>query len=251
MKFFLRSVVLSATFMILCGVALAQDTQTKSSSGTVRTMQFKSDDAFIVREIGAVITEEKGMMKVVMTPPKDARPQGMQDVDLVAGDEIGMAAGKRVKNIKDLKEAYAAAPVDEPFKLGVRRNGEAHIVTFVKKSEKDLPQGGRMIIRRGAPGGDENSDFFPAFGIGIEKKGSDILVSETLPNAPKDIKKGDIIKTLNGKEIKTVADFNKEFDATKIGATLKLELLREGKQVIVSAPRPEPKGQMIMRKNRP
>jgi S1-C subfamily serine protease len=62
------------------------------------------------------------------------------------------------------------------------------------------------------------------------------------------LEKGDIVKTLNGKEIKSIADFNKEFDATKIGAPLRLELLRDGKQVIVSAPRPEPK-QMIMRRN--
>ena len=78
---------------------------------------------------------------------------------------------------------------------------------------------------------------------------NDIVISEVLPNGPKDLKKGDIVKTLNGKEMKTIADFNKEFDATKIGATLKLELLREGKQIIVSAPRPEPKGPVIIRKN--
>ena len=108
---------------------------------------------------------------------------------------------------------------------------------------------GQMIVRQGGPGGNENSDFFPAFGIGIEKKGSDIVISETLPNAPKDLKKGDVVKTLNGKEMKSIADFNKEFDATKVGGTLTLELVRDGKQVIVSAPRPEPQGHMIIRKN--
>lgn len=236
-------------FSLIYGGAGAQDTQGQPASGGMRTMRFSAENAFILREIGAVITEEKGMMKVVLVPPKDGRPQGMQEADLVAGDEVGMAAGKRVKSVKELKEIYAAAPVGEQFKLGVRRDGQAHIVMFVKKSEKDMPQGGRMVIRQGGPGADENSDLFPAFGIGIEKKGSDIMVSETLPNAPKDIKKGDIVKTLNGKEIKTIADFNKEFDATKIGGTLTLELMRDGKQVIVEAPRPEPKGQMIMKRN--
>ena len=211
-------------------------------------MKFSSDNAFIVREIGAVITEEKGVMKIMMIPPKERRPQEMQEIDLLIGDEVGMAAGKRVKNIKELKEAYEQTQAGEAFKIGVRREGQAHVVSFMKKAEKDLPQGGQMVIRRDGPGGDANSDMFPAFGIGIEKKGSDVLISEVLPNAPKDLKKGDIVKTLNGKEIKSIADFNKEFDATKIGAALKLELLRDGKQVIVSAPRPEPK-QMIMKRD--
>lgn len=234
---------------LLGGLLVAQDTHTKTAPGGMCVMRFSSDNALIFREIGAVITEEKGMIKVMMIAPTAQRPAEMQDVDLVIGDEVGMAAGKRVKTLKELKEAYVQAPAGEAFKIGVRREGQAHVVPFVKKDEKDLPKGGQMVIHQGGPAGNESSDFFPAFGIGIEKKGSDIVISETLPNAPKDLAKGDIVKTLNGKEIKTIADFNKEFDATKIGGTLKLELLRDGKQVIVSVPRPEPKGQMIMRRN--
>lgn len=233
----------------ICGLLLAQETQTKPAPGGMKMMKFSGDNAMIVGEIGAVITEEKGIMKVMMMPPKEQRPKELQDVDLAIGDEIGMAAGKRVKTIKELKNVYRQAPVGEVFKLGVRRNGQAHIVSFLKKAEKDMPQGQRMVIRQGGPGGDENSDFFPAFGIGIEKKGSDIVISETLPDAPKDLKKGDVVRTLNGKEIRTIADFNKEFDATKIGGTLTLQLVRDGKQVVVSAPRPEPKGPGIMKRN--
>jgi len=248
MKFSTRSFVLMVHSLALCGVLIAQEPKVKIGPGGARMMQFNSDNAFIAREIGAVITEEKGIMKIMLIPPKERRPKEMQEVDLVAGDEVGMAAGKGVKNIKELRDAYEKAPVGEPFKLGVRRDGQAHVVSFVKKAEKDLPQGGQMVIRKGGPGSDENSDFFPAFGIGIVKKGSDVVISETLPNAPKELNKGDIVKTLNGKEIKTIADFNKEFDATKIGATLKLGLLRDGKQVVVSAPRPEPKQMIINRK---
>jgi PDZ domain-containing secreted protein len=231
------------------GILVAQETQTKTAPGGMKMMKFSADNALIMGEIGAIITEEKGLVKVLMIPPKEQRPKEMQEVDLAIGDEVGMAAGKRIKSIKELKDAYTHATVGEVFKLGVRREGEARVVSFVKKDEKDMPKGQRMVIRQGGLGGDENSDFFPAFGIGIEKKGSDIVISETLPNAPKDLKKGDVVKTLNGKEIKSVADFNKEFDATKIGGTLTLELVRDGKQVVVSAPRPEPKGPVMMRRN--
>jgi S1-C subfamily serine protease len=249
MNVFAHSIKLVTALMILCGFAVAQDPQAKTTPDGARMVRISSENALILGEIGAVITEEKGIVRVLMMPPKEGRPRGMQEVDLMKGDEVGMAAGKRVKNIKELKEIYTSASVGESFKLGIRRDGQAHVVSFVKKSEKDMPQGGGMVIRRDGPGGDENSDVFPAFGIGIEKKGSDIMISETLPNAPKNIKKGDIIKTLNGKEIKSIADFNKEFDATKIGGTLTLELMRDGKQVVVAAPRPEPQGQMIMRRN--
>jgi len=249
MKYFTRTSGLLALAALLVSLLAAQDKQTKPDQGGARVMRLSGDNAFIVREIGAVITEEKGVMKVMVVPPKSQRPAGMQDVDLAAGDEVGMAGGKRVKTVKELKEAYDKAAVGEDFKLGVRREGQARIVSFVKKAEKDLPQGQRMIIRNEGPGGKENSDFFPAFGIGIEKKGDQIVISETLPNAPKDLKKGDVVKTLNGKEIKSIADFNKEFDATKIGGTLTLGLVRDGKQVVVSAPRPEPKGQVLMRRN--
>jgi PDZ domain-containing secreted protein len=249
MRFFKWMSLVVLIVLPVSGVLLAQETQTKTAPGGMRMMQFSADNALIIGEIGAVITEEKGIVKVLMIPPKDQRPKEMAEVDLVIGDEIGMAAGKRIKTIKELKDAYAHATVGEVFKMGVRREGQAHVVSFVKKDEKDMPKGQRMVVRQGGPQGDENSDFFPAFGIGIEKKGSDIVISETLPNAPKDLKKGDVVKTLNAKEIKSIADFNKEFDATKIGAALTLELMREGKKVVVSAPRPEPKGPVIMRRN--
>jgi len=249
MNISIRMIILVLATGLAASTIVAQEMQTKTTQGGVRTMRFSSDNAFILREIGAVITEDKGAMKVMVVPPKESRPKEMESVDLREGDEIGMAAGKRVKNLKELKDAYASAPVGEEFKIGIRREGVAHIVSFKKKDEKDLPHGGQMVIRQDGRGGDGNSDMFPAFGIGIEKKGTDITIAQVLPNAPKDIRAGDVVKTLNGKEIKSIADFNKEFDATKIGATLTLELLRDGKQVVVSAPRPEPKGQMIIKRN--
>ncbi len=158
------------------GEVLAQATQARPAPGSARMMRVSSDQAFIAREIGAVMTEGKGVIKVVMIPPKEQRPAELQDVDLVIGDEVGMAAGKRIKTIQELRDAYANAPVGEVFKLGVRRGEQARVVPFVKKDEK-------------------------------------------------------------------------EFGATKIGGTLTLELVRNEKQVVVSAPRPEPKGPVIMRRN--
>jgi S1-C subfamily serine protease len=168
----------------------------------------------------------------------------MPDVDLQRGDEVGMAAGKRVATIKELRAAYEGTRPGEEFKLGVRRDGRSIIVTFMRKDEKDMSGGGQMVIRRGP--GDENSDLFPALGLELEKKGDIVVVTETLPHASKDIQKGDVVVSLNGTAVKNVALFARALDATKVGEMLNIELLRKDKKVSVSFARPEPRGIMRM-----
>ena len=240
MKTFTMVFVLAALVVPSCSL-VAQIVRTP---GGAQMMQLDAAKTLIVGEVGAIVTEEEGKVKVSMMPPPDRRPPGMASVDLLIGDEIGMANGKPVKSIKELREVYERTEKGKEFKMGVRRDGKPHIVSFEKKDQKDMPQGGQMVIRRGE-GGDENSDFFPAFGIGIKKEKSAVVISEVLPHAPKEIKQGDIVQKLNGKEIKNAKDFTAEFDATKVGGELKLELLRDGKSVTVTAKRPEPRRQII------
>ena len=205
-------------------------------------MQFKADDVVMIGEFGALIVQKEGTLKVAMVSPRERRPKETADADIAIGDEVGMANGKRVKSAKELRALYDSAQVGAEFKLGLRRDGQPHIVTFAKKDQKDLP--GRMVIQRQ---GDDNADLFPALGIGLEKKGDEVVVSETLPNAPREIHKGDAVKSLNGKPVKAVADFSKEFDATPLGDKLTFELLRDGKSVTVVTTRPEPRRQIITR----
>jgi S1-C subfamily serine protease len=207
-------------------------------------MRFNADSSVMLREIMSIVADEGGTLKIVMVPPPDRRPQGMPDVDLQRGDEVGMAAGRRVKTIKELRDAYNASKPGEEFKLGVRRDGRPIVVTFTRKDEKDMPGG--MVIRRGP--GDENSDVFPALGLMLEKKGSAVVVNETMPHASKEIQKGDVVSSLNGTPIKNVADFTKTLDATKVGDELSFILDRQGEKVTVKMPRPETRGNMrIMR----
>jgi S1-C subfamily serine protease len=242
-------------FSLSCTVLLALSTSTltfgqdakKGEPEGKRVMQFKADNTVLIPEIGALVTEERGTIVVRMVPPVAQLSQGLQAVDLVVGDEVAMANGKRIKTVKELKEALAQVAVGSECKIGVRREGTARLITFTKRDPKDLPQGRRMIIRQDGPGADPNSDTFPAFGIGIAKQGKDVVISETMPHAPKNIKKGDVVKSLNGKPIASIADFNEAFDATKIGSPITLELMRDGTAVTVTAPRPEPKGQMIIK----
>ena len=224
-----------------CTSAVSQEDQAGSAGKGQTMMKFKAGEVVMLQEVGGIIDLKDGKMEVLMVPPKDRRPEGMPEVDLAIGDEVGMVNGKRITAIKELQEAYEQTSIGSEMKIGIRRQGQAHIVSFVKKDPKDMPKGKQMIIRRGQS--DENSDFFPALGIGIMKKGEDIIVSETLSHAPKNMTKGDIIKRLNGMKIDSIEDFNHEFDKTEIGAMLTFELLRDGKTFTVTAPRPEPKQQ--------
>jgi S1-C subfamily serine protease len=240
----LRSVVLAVFVFVLIVPLSAQGWS--SAGGQQRTMmRFNADSSVMLREIMAIVADEGGTLKIVMVPPPDRRPQGMPDVDLQRGDEVGMAAGKRVKTIKELRDAYNASKPGEKFKLGVRRDGRPIVVNFTRKEEKEMPGGG-MVIRRGP--GDENSDVFPALGLMLEKQGSAVVVSETMPHASKEIRKGDVVSSLNGTPIKNVADFAKALDATTVGDELSFILDRKGENVTVKMPRPEPRGNMrIMR----
>jgi S1-C subfamily serine protease len=220
-------------------VAQTSDNHPQSRQGEKKVMQFKAGSVVFLQEIGAIVTTENGLIKVATVPPKDRRPSGMPDVDIAAADEVGMIAGKRITSIAELKKAYESIRAGEMVKLGLRRDGQLHIVAFQKKDLKDMPQDGRVIIRHeGAPQGG-NSDFFPALGIGIQKRGAAIVVSETMPHAPKGMQKDDAIVSLNGKKIRSIADFNSAFDATAIGASLRFELLRNGQALQIAAPRPK------------
>ncbi len=240
----LRRLFLATTTTVL--VVSTMTSQGWSSQGGQRMMRFDANTSVFLREIMTMVGEENGKLTIMMVPPADRRPEDMPEVDLLQGDEVGMAGGKRVANIKELRAAYEGVRPGENFKLGVRRDGKAIVVAFARKDAKDMPAGGgQMVVRREA--GDENSDVFPALGLALQKKSDAVVVIETMPHASKEIKKGDVISTLNGAPVKNVADFAKALDATKAGDKLTFELLRGSDKVNVSFARPEPR--MMIRKN--
>jgi S1-C subfamily serine protease len=230
-------------FLVSSLTILAVSTMTAqgwSSQGGQRMMRFDANTSVLLREIMTMVAEDNGKLTIMMVPPSERRPEGMPEVDLQRGDEVGMAKGKRVSSIKELRAAYEGTKPGEEFKLGIRRDGKAIVVAFSRKDDKDMPSGGgQMVVRREA--GDENSDVFPALGLMLEKKEAGVVVAETMPHASKEFKKGDVISTLNGTPIKNVADFAKALDATTVGDQLNLELLRGSDPVKVSFPRPEPR----------
>ena len=148
----IRARILLVALIIGSNGSMAQDKK-QQPSPTVKTMQFNAENSVILRELGAVITEENKKIVVKFIPPKDRRPKEVVGEDIEAGDEVGMANGKRVTAASELRKLYDEAPVGSEFKLGVRRDGQPRIVSFLKKDPKDVSQGGMMIVSADAKAG--------------------------------------------------------------------------------------------------
>ncbi len=239
-----RVFTVTMTLLTLSAVLAAQEKK-EVPAQRMQTFKISGENAVIIRELGAVITEENKKIAVKFIPPKDRRPKEVAAEDIEPGDEVGMANGKRIAKISELRKLYDEAPVGSEFKLGVWRAGQPRIVTFAKKDPKEAMQGGMMII--GGDGKAGGARFFPALGIGLEQRGKEVVIGKTLPNVLAGLKEGDHIETLNEKNVLSVDDFEKGLGATKVGAELKFGLVREGKKISVSAPRPEPRGQMMIK----
>jgi S1-C subfamily serine protease len=237
-----RIVCIIAMLVIINPRLLSQDKPDRPPEGGTRMMRFDATTAFIVPELGVVITVEGGKLVVKVVPTSDERPGGQTDV--AEGDEVGMMNGTRVSSIARLRETYEKIAVGDDVRLGLRREGRSHIVTFPKKNPKDQSN---VIVMRQSDANAEDEDVLPALGIIVRKEKENVVIAGTLPHVPAGLKEGDIITSLNGKSIKSVKDFSSEFDATAIGDELRFELLRGGKTVSLTTLRPEPRGKVIIK----
>lgn len=209
-----------------------------------KMMRFDADKTVIVPETGMIVTEKDGKLTVEFIPPADQRPKKTADLDIAAGDEVGMAMGKKVTAVKDLRALLDSVKPGQEVKIGLRRDGRASVVTFKKMDEKDLPM--KMVVKR--DGGDNpNQDVRPALGVVIEQKGGKVIIAETFPNAPKEMQTGDVVVSINGTAVKDLEGFSGVFDNVEVGGDVKFELDRGGRKLTVAIKRPKPQGQVIVK----
>ncbi|MBX2990712.1 MAG: PDZ domain-containing protein [Bacteroidetes bacterium] len=218
--------------------------QNWSGQGEKKMIRFEAKTTVIIPEIGAVIMEENGKLTVGTTLPIQSSDKS-STFDITKGDEVGMINGKRVGTIAELRESFEQAAIGSEVKLGLRREGRPHIVTFVKKDPKEGSQ--KMIIRK-SDGASGDEDVLPALGIIVRKQKDNVVVAEILDETSGLFKSGDVITSLNGKRIASVQEFSSTFDATAVGGELRFELVRDGKAVSFTMKRPEPRGNVIIKK---
>lgn len=237
--------ILAVALLVVTRAVALQAHDEKPQKKQMRTMQFDADKAVMIDEVGMVVTEKDGKLSVDFVPPKEQRPKATAELDVAAGDEVGMAAGKRVGSVKLLRAVYDSVKPGDEFKLGLRRDGQSFIVSFRKMDAKDLPQK-RMMVRGSESDEGVERDVLPALGVALEMTKKGVEITETFPNAPKEMSKGDLIVSLNGKAVTNLADFSAAYDKTEVGGELKFEIIHEGKTLTVVTKRNKPQGRVIV-----
>jgi PDZ domain-containing secreted protein len=247
----MRSVLLLLTVLFL---AMTSDAQEKivrmgGPGGNIKTFQ---GEMFDIPELGAMVTKpDNGNLKVEHVMPPEARPKAYADIDIKAGDEVLVMNGKRVKTIKELEQLYEAVPVGGEVKIGVQRGLESVISRFSKADPKDLPRRKMMIVTSDGKGGDLRP--LPGLGIVIGKEKSGVVVKGVMddkakPLADADVAVGDKIVSIDGKQVRTMEDFGKNFDVIAAGKTMTWVVAHNGKDISISLVKPESKGQVIIRR---
>jgi S1-C subfamily serine protease len=228
------------SFGLACSAG-AQEFTTKAGGPTV--LKFSPDSVVMLKEVGALVGQDKGVLKILLAPPSSRKLTGVQTVDIATGDEVGMAAGKRIHIVGELRELYESAETGSEFKLGVRREGTPIVVTFTKKDPAELSAGGMMVIKAEAP--EEGSSLFPALGFRLKEVPEGLTVTESFPAGAFSLETGDLVRSLNGTPVITLKEFETTLQSIEVGEATTLVLSRKGKELTFSAPRPEPRGTVV------
>jgi S1-C subfamily serine protease len=213
-------------------------------------LEIKTDgNTFLIRETGAMLVEENDKLKIEMVLPPEQRPKGYADVDMEKGDMILMMNGKRVNTTDQARQIYDGLKEGEDVKLGITRGEQMFISSFKKADEKNLPQMKRMIVTN--DGGEIKP--LPELGMILGTKGKKIEILDMMENAEsvlktKELTEGDELISLNGKLISSLKSFSDEYDKLKIGSKIELKFGNNGKSKIITVNKPEPKGNVIIKK---
>ncbi len=207
-------------------------------------------EPFNLGELGAVIMQEDGKVKVMHAVEKDRRPKGYADVDLKADDIIVMANAKKIESSKALKELYEALAVGAELKLGVKRGEQMFIAVFPKADPSALPKM-KMRMMTSTDGG--NIQVFPAVGVVLsENKDKHVIIADKFPDstaaaASANVRANDQILEMNGKRISSLNQYTQMYDAIAVGANVTWKLRRSDQTISISFVKPTPRGGMIRR----
>lgn len=177
-----------------------------------------------------------------MVMPAEVRIKIYKEVDVKKGDLLLMMNGKKIDDVKKADVIYTALKPGDEIKLGLKRGEQMFIASFKKAKPEDLPRGSRVVIRdTDMPKG---TVFLPDDGLMLGIEGDKIVIRKKLPMADNDLKEGDQLKELNGKEIKTVKDFTISFEKMKPGEKL-LMTFKSGK--VLTTKKPESKNKVVIK----
>ncbi|MCX6170113.1 MAG: PDZ domain-containing protein [Ignavibacteriales bacterium] len=128
------------SLLFICNIMSAQQ---------MKTFSFNKDAAEFFPEIKGMAIFENGKVVLGPMPESDQREKIYQQLDLQTGDEIQFVNGNRIKTMSDFKKYFGTAEVGKEVKLGIKRNDQRFIVSFIKAKQE---MGGKQVIRIGGDG---------------------------------------------------------------------------------------------------
>lgn len=255
----------------LCGITMQSAIAQPTGQPKMITRQIKAgDDMFMLPELGAVIIQDSSGISVAAMPPDGHVPKGYESVDLKEQDRLIMLAGKKLLKVADLREFYEKAAIGDTLKLGVKRGEQMRLVSIVKADPANLPQRQIKMIKDGgeAEGGPDwtgakteqvvtagdGTTIVPELGLVLKPSNNGLMVEATLGNVGNlypggGPEKGDFIRKLNDRPVRSAEDFEAQFAAIATGAPVRLEYERGGKPLVVALDRPAAPKVMIKKES--
>ncbi|UCE65638.1 MAG: PDZ domain-containing protein [Candidatus Zixiibacteriota bacterium] len=240
-------------------------------AGGVGMVAFEKGSVTILKETGSIVVGDNDGLVIQVAGPKEARTKKYQDVDLKDSDRVIMLNGDRVTTIKDFEEGYKAIEIGNDIELGVKRDKIMMIVSFPKASPDDLPKLQAMMISeedgqiRSVETSGDNTNItaissegltaikpVPGAGLVVAEKEGNVTVMMILPNAGElmkenQLQEGDIIISLQGREVSSSEQFAGEYEEIPVGSKISIKYSRDGETGMSTSTKQETSGAMELK----
>lgn len=195
----------------------------------------------VVQEVTPELANSFGLSEGKGALVADVEKGGPADnAGLKGGDVIVMFDGREITKMSDLPLMVAETEVGKKVKVKVIRDGnekEFTVTVGELKEKEQVASSGEEERNLGLTAEQITPDLARRYGLS-EDEG--ILITRVDPGSPSDdagIKRGDIIKEINRKPVKTMAQYLKALEKSKDGENI-LFLIRRGKNSIYLAVKP-------------
>ncbi len=177
------------------------------------------------------LKDEGGALVSEVTPESPAQKAGIR-----TGDVIVEFDGKAIKEMNELPRVVAATAAGKEVTVKVVRDGKTEALTATIDKLKDEEEGSKLAdtSRLGLAVAEITRELATTYRL---KEMAGVIVTEVKFDGlgmKAGIQRGDVIREINGRQIATVADYEKAVSAVKKGEALRILLRRGGSNRFVA-----------------
>ncbi len=256
-----KLVLLSAALLMIAPAAFGQMVFRTQGDG----------ESFMIPEVGALLLDEDGKVNVRFVMPEARRGEKYKNVDIKQDDIVLYLNGVRIKKVETFKAKYDSLKFGEEVQIGLRRDKNRFIASFMKADPKDLPETGMTMVRRGGAGEGETSGATTTSGGGERRmtmQGSPLMQEAEaikplvelalligkiedqavvvgklpIPGAfdKMEFEEEDVLASVNGDKVKSYDHFFELWEKIKLGDEVTLKVTRDKKDVSGKFAKPAP-----------